>query len=264
MQRRLWFVSLVLVGLIAVPAGVLAQTTPGAEMTAPVSGYRVVAEYPHDPEAYTQGLVFIDGVLYEGTGLNGQSSLRRVDLETGDVLQAVELRPRYFGEGIAVVEDGIFQLTWQNGLAILFDRETFEPVDTFSYETEGWGLTTDGERLIMSGGTNHLVFRDLETFAVQGVVAVTDGEMPVALLNELEYVNGEVWANVYRTDFIARIDPDTGTVVGWIDLSGLLSEEDRAGREIDVLNGIAYDAASDRLFVTGKLWPKLYEIEVVP
>ena len=263
MPFRAWFVLVSIIGVILAPAAALAQTTTDS-FTAPVSGYRVVAEYPHDPEAYTQGLVFVDGVLYEGTGLNGESSLRRVDLETGEVEQAVELRPRFFGEGIAVVEDGIFQLTWQNGLAILFDRETFEPVDTFSYETEGWGLTTDGERLIMSGGTNHLVFRDLETFEVLGVVAVTDGERPVHLLNELEYVNGEVWANVYRTDFIARIDPETGTVVGWIDLTGLLSEEDRAGREVDVLNGIAYDPASGRLFVTGKLWPKLYEIELVP
>lgn len=264
MPSRLGLALVVFISSIFLPAAAVAQSTPTAAFTAPVSGYRVVAEYPHDPEAYTQGLVFIDGELYEGTGLYGRSSLRRVDLETGDVLQAVELRPRYFGEGIAVVEDGIFQLTWQNGLAILFDRETFEPVDTFRYETEGWGLTTDGEKLIMSGGTNHLVFRDPETFEVLEVVAVTDGDTPVNLLNELEYVDGEVWANVYRTDFIARIDPATGKVLGWIDLSGLLSEEDRAGGEVDVLNGIAYDAESGRLFVTGKLWPKLYEIEVVP
>jgi glutamine cyclotransferase len=247
---------------------VLAQATPAATpaavQTAPIYGYRVVAEYPHDPAAYTQGLAYVDGVLYEGTGLVGESTLRRVDLESGEVLQSVPLRRRHFGEGIAILGDRIYQLTWQNRVARVYDRETFEQVDTFRYRTEGWGLTTDGERLFMSDGSSHLVVRDPETFRVLDVVGVHDFGRPVPLLNELEYVDGEVWANVYRTNFIARIDPESGKVLGWIDLRGLLTEEDRAGRKVDVLNGIAYDPESGRLFVTGKLWPKLYEIEVVP
>lgn len=257
---RLCLIALVVVGWSA-PA-VAAQTPVPVELTAPVSGFRVVAEYPHDPEAFTQGLVFIDGELFEGTGLNGASTLRRVDLASGDVLEGVALPRRFFGEGIAVLGDRIYQLTWQNGVALVFDRETFEVVDTFSYETEGWGLTTDGTRLIMSDGSDRLFFRDPETFAELDSVQVRDGDTPVTRLNELEYVNGEIWANVWQTDSIARIDPASGEVLGWIDLSGLLADSDRPQTPDAVLNGIAYDAESGRLFVTGKLWPKLFEIEV--
>jgi glutamine cyclotransferase len=256
----------VIAAVTAGPIPVVAQATPAASpglaRTAPVSGFRVVAEYPHDPGAFTQGLVFIDGELYEGTGLHGASTLRRVHLASGNVLAAVALPRRFFGEGIAVLGDRIYQLTWQNGVAIVYDRETFEPVDTFRYETEGWGLTTDGTRLIMSDGSDALVFRDPETFDVLGGVSVRDGDMPVTRLNELEYVKGEVWANVWQTDLIARIDPASGAVLGWIDLSGLLSSEERPDSSDAVLNGIAYDEASGRLFVTGKLWPKLFEIEI--
>jgi glutaminyl-peptide cyclotransferase len=265
---RLWFSIAFFITAAWGPVGAGAQATPiaspAAVGTVPVSGYRVVAEYPHDPGAFTQGLVFIDGVLYEGTGLNGASTLRRVDLESGEVRDGVALPRRFFGEGIAVLGDRVYQLTWQNGVAIVFDRETLEVVDTFRYETEGWGLTTDGTRLIMSDGSDTLFFRDLATFEVLGTVAVRDGEVPVPRLNELEYVDGEVWANVWQTDLIARIDPANGEVLGWIDLSGLLAEADRPESPDAVLNGIAYDEASGRLFVTGKLWPKLFEIEIVP
>ena len=234
------------------------------EPTAPTSGYQVIAEYPHDPGAYTQGLVFIDGTLYEGTGRNGESSLRRVDLETGEVLQSVELDEEHFGEGIAVIGDRIYQLTWQTGTAFVYDRETFALLETFSYTTEGWGLTTDGQRLIMSDGSSRIVFRDPATFAEVGAIDVRDGDMPVSNLNELEYINGEIWANVYQTDRIVRIDPASGAVTGWIDLAGLLPRDEPGNEDAEVLNGIAYDAESGRLFVTGKYWPKLFEIELVP
>jgi glutamine cyclotransferase len=231
---------------------------------APVSGYEVVAEYPHDPSAFTQGLVISNGELFEGTGLEGESTLRKVDLESGNVLQIRELDEEYFGEGIAILNDRIYQLTWQSGVALVYDADTFELLETFSYDGEGWGLTTDGQRLIMSDGTDTLVFRDPETFDVTGQVDVRDSGIPVANLNELEYVEGEIWANVWQTDRVARIDPASGQVVGWIDLSGLLSEEEREAYDVDVLNGIAYDSKSERIFVTGKLWPKLFEIELAP
>ena len=241
-----------------------ARATPTVAETVPTYGYRVVAEYPHDADAFTQGLVYREGVLYEGTGLNGESTLRRVALETGAVEQAVALDAEHFGEGIAIAGDRVYQLTWQTGTCFVYDRETFALVDTFTYPTEGWGLATDGARLVMSDGTDQLYFRDPETFAEFGRVAVRDGGEPVRNLNELEVVGGEVWANVWQTDRIARIEPATGSVVGWIDLAGLLSAEDRQGREMDVLNGIAHDPETGRIFVTGKLWPTLFEIELVP
>jgi glutamine cyclotransferase len=230
----------------------------------PVAGYRVLATYPHDPNAYTQGLVFIDGTLYEGTGLEGQSELRRVDLDTGMVLQRHALGEQYFGEGIAVVGDRIYQITWQSGIAFVYDRETFDRLETFAYGGEGWGLTTDGERLIMSDGSDRLFFRDPETFAVTGSVRVRDDGLPVTYLNELEYIDGEVWANVYQTDWIVRIDPASGEVIGWIDMRGLRPANDPRWENVDVLNGIARDPDSGRLFVTGKDWPELFEIELIP
>lgn len=248
----------------ATPAGGDAGAAYAIDPVAPVSGYRVVNTYPHDPAAYTQGLVYRDGDLYEGTGLEGASTLRRVDLATGDVLQSHQLDPDLFGEGIAVVGDRIYQLTWKAQICFVYDRQTFEPLGTFDYPTEGWGLTTDGDQLIMSDGSSRIVFRDPTTFAETGHIDVRDGETPARWLNELEVIDGEIWANVYQTDFIARIDPETGRVTGWIDLSGLLTEQDRAGRTVDVLNGIAHDPATGRIFVTGKLWPALFEIEVVP
>jgi glutamine cyclotransferase len=244
--------------------------TPAASPTEPIAsgepqlyGYRIVNTYPHDPRAFTQGLDIEDGVLYEGTGLNGRSSLRRVEWETGAVLQQADLAEEFFGEGIVVSGDCIYQLTWQSQQAFVYDRETFEVLDTHTYPTEGWGLTSDGERLVMSDGTSTLFFRDPETFAEIRHIEVLDGDEPVVRLNELEWVNGEVWANVWQTDQIVRIDPATGAVLGWIDLTGLLQPEDQAGADVDVLNGIAVDEATGRIFVTGKLWPVLYEIELV-
>jgi len=230
----------------------------------PVYTYRVVNVFPHDPSAFTQGLVYQDGIFYEGTGLRGQSTLRRVDPATGQVLQGIRLHDQYFGEGIAVLGQRLYQLTWQENTGFVYDKDSFELLDTWRYDGEGWGLATDGERLIMSDGTNELRFLDPETLGELGRVAVVDGNgQPVARLNELEWVEGEVWANVWQTDLIARIDPASGRLLGWIDLTGLLSEEDRAVQRVDVLNGIAYDAATGRLFVTGKWWPKLFEIELI-
>jgi glutaminyl-peptide cyclotransferase len=224
--------------------------------------YEVINVYPHDPEAFTQGLVFDGEMLYEGTGLNGRSSLRRVELSSGQVLQQVDLAAEYFGEGITVWDERIIQLTWQSRRGFVYDKTTFERLGEFSYATEGWGITHDGRRLIMSDGSATLYFWNPDTFTPVDSVDVYDISGPVMRLNELEYIDGEVWANIWQTDRIARIDPVTGQVLGWVDLSGLLTPEERAGT--DVLNGIAYMPESDRLFVTGKLWPKLFEIRVIP
>ena len=228
----------------------------------PIFDYEVVETYPHDPEAYTQGLQYVDGELYEGTGLLGRSSLRRVDLATGEVLQQIELADQYFGEGIVVIDDRIYQLTWQSHVAFLYDRESFELIDEFSYPTEGWGLTYDGEALIMSDGSSTLYHRDPETFEEVAQVVVRDGNAPVNFLNELEYIDGEVWANIWQTDEVVIIDPVSGQVTARVDFSGLLPPDVKA--EADVLNGIAYDAENDRIFVTGKFWPTLFEVELVP
>lgn len=227
----------------------------------PVYTFEVVAEYPHDEKAFTQGLVYAGGSLYEGTGLYGRSSLRRVNLESGEVEQQVDLPGQLFGEGIALLDGKIYQLTWQSRLGFVYDAESFEQLATFQYPTEGWGLTQDGQDLIMSDGSATLYWRDAETLAETRRVQVKDSRGLVASLNELEYVQGEVWANVWHTDRIARIDPASGQVLGWIDLAGLIAPQERNGPE-SVLNGIAYDAENDRLFVTGKLWPKLFEIRV--
>ena len=228
---------------------------------APTFKYRVVRSYPHDREAYTQGLIYRDNVFYESTGLNGRSSLRKVGPETGEVLQIRRLDPQYFGEGLALVGSNLVQLTWQTEVGFVYDLATFEPRRTFNYTGEGWGLTTDEKRLVMSDGSSVLRFLDPATFKETGRLTVKDAGMPVEQLNELEIVKGEIYANVYQTHRIARISPQSGQVVGWIDLTGLLSARESAG--VDVLNGIAYDAAKDRLFVTGKLWPKVFEIQIV-
>jgi glutamine cyclotransferase len=229
----------------------------------PTYTYRVVNTYAHDRGAFTQGLVVTEGILYEGTGRLGASSLRRVELETGDVLQLRRLPVQLFGEGVTVFDDKVYQLTWKAHIGFVYDKYSFDLLGYFTYPTQGWGLTHDGQRLIMSDGTSTLYFLDPDTFEETGQVQVHDNDGPVTRLNELEYVRGEIFANVWTTDRIARIDPQTGRVTGWIDLAGLLSEEDRS-QPVDVLNGIAYDAENDRLFVTGKLWPKLFEIELVP
>lgn len=223
----------------------------------------VVNTYPHDAEAYTQGLCITPEGLFEGTGLYGQSSLRRVDLETGDILQQTPVDQAYFGEGIAVLGERIYQLTWKAGTGFIYDRDSFARLDTFAYEGEGWGLTHDGERLIMSDGTAWLRFLDPDTLAETGRVEVHTEEGLVNRLNELEYIDGRIYANIWQTDYIVIIDPADGAVVSWVDLRGLLPDEDRTLRT-DVLNGIAWDAAEGRLYVTGKRWPKLFEIELVP
>jgi len=230
---------------------------------APVAGYRVVHVFPHDPQAFTQGLEYLDGVFYEGTGLNGRSTIRKVRVENGEVLQVQKLDSQYFGEGIAVFGSTLFELTWQSGIGFLYDRATFQRKGTFTYRGEGWGLTHDGHRLIMSDGSAYLRFLDPATQKEISRLQVRDGGTPVVHLNELEYVKGEIFANVWQTDRIARISPKTGLVTGWIDLKGLLTASDQA-QGVDVLNGIAYDAAGDRLFVTGKLWPKVFEIRIAP
>ncbi len=240
-------------------------TYPAAETPAagvPRYGYRIVETFPHDRAAYTQGLVVeSDGVFLESTGLRGESSLRRVTMQDGTVQQLHALADQYFGEGIALVDDRIVQLTWQEQTGFVYDQESFAVLDTFSYPHEGWGLAYDGRQLLVSDGTDELRYWDPATLVETGSVRVRDQGQPVFLLNELEWVEGEVWANIYRTDLVARIDPATGEVLGWIDLAGLLAPEDRNGTE-DVLNGIAYDAENGRLFVTGKRWPLLFEIEL--
>jgi len=229
----------------------------------PVFTYKVVKSYPHDRAAFTEGLVFDKGALYEGTGLNGQSTLRRVDLETGAVQQSCGLPTAYFGEGVTTFGGKIVQLTWQTHVGFVYDKDSFGFQQSFTYPTEGWGLTHDDKRLIMSDGTPTIRFLDPETLREVGHIDVYDDQGPVVMLNELEYIQGKIYANVWQTNRIAQIDPQTGQVVGWIDLTDLLSPEDMS-QPVDVLNGIAYDAAQDRLFVTGKLWPKLFEIKLVP
>jgi glutamine cyclotransferase len=240
-----------------------APTSPMATPAVPIFTYTIVNTYPHDRSAFTEGLEFENGFLYESTGLNGQSSLRRVDLESGKVLQSVDLSAEYFGEGITLYANRIIQLTWKSHVGFVYDQASFKSLTTFNYPTEGWGLTHDSHRLIMSDGTATLHFLDPETFKETGRVEVKDNGQPVVNLNELEYVHGEIFANVWQTDRIVRIAPETGQATGWIDLTGLLTAEDRR-QPVDVLNGIAYDAQHDRLFVTGKFWPKLFEITLSP
>jgi glutamine cyclotransferase len=229
----------------------------------PRFGFRVVKAFPHDPTAFTQGLVFADSIFYESTGLNGFSTVRKVTPETGAVIQQVPVEEQYFAEGLALVGDELVQLTWQTKVGFVYDKATLKRLRTFNYPTEGWGIAYDGTRLVMSDGSSRLFFLDAKTQKVLRSMQVTDGGRPVEQLNELEFVRGELWANVWMTDRIARINPQTGQVKGWIDLTGLLRPEAR-GPQGDVLNGIAWDKAGDRVFVTGKKWPWLFQIEVVP
>jgi glutamine cyclotransferase len=248
-------------GLLVAAAAVLYLRQRGE--TPWTQGYRVVRVYAHDPEAYTQGLVFGDGLLYESTGQRGFSDVRTVELESGKVLRRTDLGRQYFGEGLAQVGERLIQLTWQEGVARIYERATLKPLDQFEYEGEGWGLAFDGTHLVMSDGSETLVFRDPTTFKEVRRVRVLAKGQPLRMLNELEMVEGELWANVWKQDFLARIDPRTGEVLGFVDLSGIF-ERRSIPNEDAVLNGIAYDPRSKRLFVTGKLWPKLFEIEVVP
>ena len=225
--------------------------------------YRIVHVYPHDSNAFTQGLVYVDGHLYESTGIKGKSSLREEDLETGRILRFYEVPSSYFGEGLTDWRSALIQLTWQSHVAFVYDRATFRFLRSFHYPWEGWGLTHDEKNLILSDGTSTLHFLAPATFEEVRSVKVSDHGKPIDQLNELEYIHGEIYANVWQTDRIARISPVNGNVLGWIDLKGLLPASERTNRDA-VLNGIAYDSAHDRLLVTGKLWPKIFEIKVVP
>ena len=235
---------------------------PGNSDNIPTYSYNIVNTYPHDRNAFTEGLVFEDGFLYEGTGLLEQSTLRKVELETGAILQIYELADEFFGEGITIYRDKIIQLTWQSNIGFVYDKSSFALLQEFNYSTEGWGITHDGTRLIMSDGTSTSHFLDPQTFEEIGQLGVFDNDGSITRLNELEYVQGEIYANVWQTDRVARISPETGRVIGWVELGGLLTTEDLS-EPVDVLNGIAYDAETNRLFVTGKLWPKLFEIELI-
>jgi glutamine cyclotransferase len=226
-------------------------------------GYRVVHVYPHDPQAFTQGLVYVDGHLYESTGLNGKSTLREDDLTTGRVIHEIRLPSQYFGEGLTNWGNTLVQLTWKAHLGFVYDMKTFQLIRTFHYPWEGWGLTQDGHNLILSDGTATLHFLNPKTFAEVRSIHVTDHGRPVDQLNELEYIHGEIYANVWMTNKIVRISPANGRVLGTIELRGLLPAIEVRSRDA-VLNGIAYDAAHNRLFVTGKLWPRLFQIQVVP
>lgn len=237
----------------------VATAPPATEV--PVWTYEVVNTWPHDTTAYTQGLIYRDGMLYESTGLNGQSSLRKVELQTGKVLKKIPVASQYFAEGMTLLNNRIFQLTWQTQKGFIYEPENFRQIGEFNYTGEGWGLTHDGQSLILSDGTNQIRFINPETFKVERAISVVYKGKEVMELNELEYIRGEIYANIWQTDEIIRIDPKTGAVLGVIDLTGLLPGK-RANEADDVLNGIAYDEKGQRIFVTGKRWPKLFEIRL--
>lgn len=244
--------------IFALISGTLLPAQSAVEYT-----YQVVRVYPHDSSAFTQGLEYRGGFLYEGTGLNGRSSLRKVRLETGEVVKRVDLSPEFFGEGITLLKDEIVQVTWQSQLGFVYRTSDFQLLRKFKYSGEGWGLATNGRDVFLSNGTSEIRVLDGATFAEKRRIQVRDGNTPIDQLNELEFVNGEIFANVWQTDRVVRISPATGKVTGWIDLRGLRGPAARDDLGA-VLNGIAYDSVGKRLFVTGKLWPRLFEIRLVP
>ncbi|MBN2327819.1 MAG: glutaminyl-peptide cyclotransferase [Candidatus Omnitrophica bacterium] len=237
--------------------------TAGEESIAPPCSYRIIHVYPHNQESFTQGLVYDQGFFYEGTGLWKKSKLLKVKPETGEISLERKLEDRFFGEGITLFQGRLYQLTWLANRGFIYDKDTFAPAGEFQYPTEGWGLTHNGRSLILSDGTARLYFFDPVTFEEKKRISVLDGGQPVVRLNELEWVNGEILANIWLKDRIARIDPESGNVKGWIDLSDLRTRANIPD-SADALNGIAYDAENQRLFITGKLWPSLFEIEIVP
>jgi len=270
MKKRL-VVAAVLIVAIVLGASLLVflkNNKAPAPSTAAHYTYSIVNTYPHDTKAFTEGLTYADGFLYESSGLNSTygavSSLRRVDLITGDVVQEYTLPSQYFGEGIAIVNNTIIQLTWQSHIGFIYDKNTFALLGNFSYPTEGWGLTFDGKQLIMSDGSDHLYFLNPTTFQRTGQVRVHDGNTNIVNINSLQYINGDVYANIWQTNRIAIINPQTGQVKAWIDLTGLPAEVAINLNPNAVLNGIAYDQQNNRLFVTGKDWPSLYQIKLVP
>jgi glutamine cyclotransferase len=266
MKKSLIIALVLIIALIVLSASVLfvflnSSNNPKASSVLYYT-YNIVNTYPHDTNAFTEGLVFQDDHLYESTGLNGASSLRLVDLATGTVMKESVLPYQYFGEGITIVNNTVFQLTWQSHIGFIYDKNTFAVLDNFTYPTEGWGLTYNGTDLIMSDGTDNLYFLNPTTFQRTGQVAVHDGNTSVVNINELEYIKGDVYANIWLTNKIAIINPETGQVKAWIDLTGLPGVPISNGD--NVLNGIAYDQKNDKLFVTGKEWPNLYQIKLIP
>ena len=257
-QFQLQLSAIVAVAAILACAPATAQRKP-----APVQSYKVIATFPHDTTSFTQGLVFAaDGQLYESTGLEGESTLRRVDINTGHTLQRIDVPAQYFAEGLAMVGDDLLQLTWRHKIGFVYDRHTFKQKRTFSYKTEGWGIAYDGTaNLVMSDGSDTLTFLDPKSFAPTRTLKVQDAGRSIGHLNELEWIEGEIWANVWMTDRIARISPNTGEVNAWIDLATLFPLAERRP-PADVLNGIAYDKATRRIYITGKKWPRLYQITV--
>ncbi|HQX66102.1 MAG: glutaminyl-peptide cyclotransferase [Xanthomonadales bacterium] len=254
--------SLLVLAAFSVPASAADAPLMSEDARPPtVLEYEIVKSWPHDRAAFTQGLIYRDGFLYESTGLNGRSSLRKVKLETGEVVQRESVASEYFAEGLTDWKDRLIQITWQSQLGFVHDLKTFRREGQFNYSGEGWGITHDARRLIMSDGTSTLRFLDPQSFQQTGALEVTYQGKPLANLNELEFVRGRIFANVWQSNSIVVIDPGSGRVTAQIDLPGLLNAEDRAGG-VDVLNGIAYDARKDRLFVTGKLWPKIFELKL--
>ncbi len=243
--------------------GFLTVLLAAASAQTPEYGYQVVHAYPHDPNAFTEGLEYRAGFLYESTGLKGRSWLRKEKVETGQVLQQIDLDPQYFGEGITILNQQIVQLTYTTEIGFVYDQSTLRVKRTFNYSREGWALTNDGQNIYMDDGSAQIRVWDPITLQEKRRITVHDRGQPVTNVNELEWVRGEIYANIWQTNHIARISPADGRVLGWINLEGILPAADRGGQE-DVLNGIAYDVLGDRLFVTGKQWPKLFEIKVVP
>jgi glutamine cyclotransferase len=242
-------------------SGANGNTARGASNAMPVYGYEVVNTFPHDAQAFTQGLIFQDGQFIESTGLERHSTLRRVELQSGKVLQKIDVPPYFFAEGMTLFGGKIYQLTWKGEKGFIYDPKTFDKLGEFKYTGEGWGLTHDADSLILSDGSDEIRFIDPSTYQVKRTISIVDAGEPVVEINELEYVRGEIYANVWHENRIARIDPSNGRVKGWIDLSGILKPGEVTDEEA-VLNGIAYDEQSDRLFVTGKLWPKIFEIKL--
>lgn len=261
---RAHFRHILLFFMVLTPAVILLSGGCGEIEPAPavpVFSYKIITSYFHDPDAFTQGLVIDNGVLYESTGEYGKSSLRRVDVQSGEILQKHTLPSQFFGEGITVFGNRIIQLTWKSQVGFIYDKNSFKLLQVFRYPGEGWGITHDGKNFIMSDGSSILRFLNTETLEEEKRINVTDGSRPVALLNELEYVKGTIYANVWKTDRIALINPETGKVKGWLDLAGILPKEPLRTRHIGVLNGIAYDSDTEALYITGKRWPFLFQIE---
>ncbi|PYT05912.1 MAG: glutamine cyclotransferase [Acidobacteria bacterium] len=244
------------------PAGAIGNQAPAArDKRAQQVSYEVVNSYPHDPTSFTQGFLWADGGFYESTGQYGQSKLRKLEFPSGTVLKQIRLDPQLFGEGLTLVDTRLIQLTWKSHRGFVYDKDNFRLLQEFTYDTEGWGLTFDGKNLILSDGSSDLFYLDPQTFKPIKKLAVTMNGQPVPELNELEFINGEIWSNVWQTDLILRINPSTGQVTSFLNLKGILPPSDSKGTE-NVLNGIAYDGDQKRIFVTGKLWPRIFEIKV--